>query len=62
MICSEDPMTIIKEADCVWIGLLLSCTAAVNVDVPLAVGVPEMTPEDPRVNPAGRLPDVTDHV
>ena len=33
-----------------------------NVDVPLPVGVPEITPLLERLNPAGRLPDVIDHV
>jgi hypothetical protein len=40
----------------------LSCTPTVNVEVPLAVGVPEITPELESANPAGRLPDAMDHV
>jgi hypothetical protein len=50
-------------ADCVWTGLPLSLTVAVKLDVALAVGVPEITPVvAARVKPAGKLPDVTDHV
>jgi hypothetical protein len=37
-------------------------TVTANVDVPLAVGVPEMTPPDESVSPAGRLPEVIDQV
>ena len=34
-----------------------------NVDVPAVVGVPEIVPVLAlRVNPAGRLPELTDHV
>ena len=41
----------------------MSLTFAVKLDVPLVVGVPDTTPVvAARVNPAGRLPDVTDHV
>jgi hypothetical protein len=47
------------DADCT--GLLLSLTVAVNVDVPLAVGVPVMFPvADESVIPEGRLPEVID--
>jgi hypothetical protein len=50
-------------ADCVWIGLPLSLTVAVKLDAPFAVGVPEITPVvAARVKPAGKLPDVIDHV
>ena len=40
----------------------LSFTATVNVEVPLAVGVPEIAPALDRVKPAGRLPEARDHV
>lgn len=40
----------------------LSFTATVNVDVPVAVGVPEITPALDIVSPAGRLPEAIDHV
>ena len=39
-----------------------SFTATVNVDVPLAVGVPEITPALDNVSPAGKLPEASDHV
>ena len=39
-----------------------SVTFTVNVKVPGAVGVPEITPvAEVRVKPAGKLPDVTIH-
>jgi hypothetical protein len=34
----------------------------VKLEVPAVVGVPEITPALLKVNPAGRLPDATDHV
>jgi hypothetical protein len=49
-------------ADAVCAGELLSVTVTVKLDVPAVVGVPEITPPLDIVNPAGRLPDVTDHV
>ena len=33
-----------------------------NVNEPEAVGVPESRPAELRVNPVGRLPELTDHV
>jgi hypothetical protein len=43
--------------------LLLSVTVVVKVEVPVAVGVPEMVPVvAARVRPAGRLPELIDHV
>jgi len=40
-----------------------SVTVTVKVNVPAADGVPEITPVDEfKVNPAGRLPVVTDQV
>jgi hypothetical protein len=47
-------------ADAVCAGDALSVTVTVKVDVPVVVGVPEITPAFVIVNPAGRLP-VTDH-
>jgi hypothetical protein len=56
-------MVIEAEADWVCAGLLLSVTVAVKLEVPVADGVPEMMPVvAARVRPAGRLPDVIDHV
>jgi hypothetical protein len=52
-----------RGTDFVWVGLPLSVTVAVKAKVPLAVGVPEITPVPAaRVSPAGRLPLVIDHV
>ena len=59
------PITIEVAAELVCAGLPLSVTATVKLDLepPTPVGVPEITPvETPRVSPAGRLPEVTDHV
>jgi hypothetical protein len=49
-------------ADAVWVGMLLSLTDVVKVEVPLAAGTPETTPEDDRVSPVGRLPDPIVHL
>ena len=50
-------------ADFVCVGLPLSLTVTVKLDVPVAVGVPEITPvAAARVTPAGRLPELIDHV
>jgi len=50
-------------ADWVCTGLLLSVTLTVKLEVPLPVGVPEMTPVDEdKLRPAGRLPEATDQV
>jgi hypothetical protein len=48
--------------DAVCTGDPLSETASVNVEVPLPVGVPEITPALESVNPAGRFPEEIDHV
>lgn len=41
----------------------MSLTVAVKLAAPVAVGVPEITPElAASVSPAGRLPDEMDHV
>jgi hypothetical protein len=37
-------------------------TPTVKADVPLPVGVPEITPAPDSVRPAGKLPDASDHV
>jgi hypothetical protein len=50
-------------ADIFWAGLAESATLAVKLNVPAAVGVPEITPVvDDRVRPAGRVPEVIDQV
>lgn len=45
-----------------WTGELLSLTDAVKVDVPTAVGVPEIVPFAAIDKPAGREPLVMDQV
>lgn len=54
--------TIDSLTDCVCAGLPASVTVAVKLLVPVAVGVPEISPvvED-RLSPAGRLPAEIDH-
>ncbi len=55
--------TIARLTALLWIGLLVSLTVTVKFVVPVAVGVPEITPvEAPRVNPCGRLPEVIAHL
>jgi hypothetical protein len=49
-------------AEAVCTGDPLSFTATVNVELPLAVGVPEITPALESANPAGRPPEAIDHV
>ena len=54
---------IVMATDVVCSGLLLSLTVTVKLDVPLTVGVPEITPVVAAcVSPAGRPPEVIDHV
>ena len=64
VIVSEGAATVIDIAsdwDCS--GLPLSLTVAVKVNVPLAVGVPEITPlPAARLIPVGRPPFVMDQV
>jgi hypothetical protein len=63
MVSNVDPMVIDIAVDFVCTGLLLSLTATVKLNVPLAVGVPEITPLlELSVNPAGRLPELIDQV
>jgi hypothetical protein len=49
-------------ADCVCAGDPLSVTLTANVEVPLAVGVPEITPALESARPAGSFPEASDHV
>ena len=52
-----------RTADCAWTGLLLSVTVSVKLDVPLLVGIPEITPvPGANVRPAGKLPEVSAQV
>jgi hypothetical protein len=48
------------EAD--WAVDPLSVTVTLKVEVPLAVGVPEITPALESVSPAGKLPGAMDQV
>lgn len=62
MLSCVDVIVIDNGTDFVCAGLLLSVTVAVNPKVPLAVGIPEITPAPAaRVKPAGRVPLVIDH-
>jgi hypothetical protein len=55
--------TIERLADFVCAGFPASATVAVKLDVPVAVGVPEISPVlEARLSPAGRLPDVIDQL
>jgi hypothetical protein len=63
VIVSAAADTVIDSCDdAVCAGDSLSFTATVNVEVPVAVGVPEITPALDIVNPAGRLPEERVHV
>jgi hypothetical protein len=56
-------ITSVIAADLICAGLPLSLTVAVKLDVPIVVGIPEIMPlVGVRLNPAGRLPEVIDHV
>ena len=55
------PTTIVSPISMLSDGDLLSVTRMVNVDGPAAVGVPLIV-GPLRVNPAGRLPVVTDQL
>jgi hypothetical protein len=53
--------TIEVDADAVCTGLPESVTVIAKLNVPLVVGVPEITPVDAEiVRPLGSWPDVTD--
>ena len=55
--------TTVKLRACVAVRAFTSLTCTVKLVVPALVGVPEMAPVPAlRVNPAGRLPTVTDQV
>lgn len=53
--------TIEVDTDFVCAGLPESFTVAVMLNVPLAVGVPEIVPLLASVSPAGSAPEVIDH-
>jgi hypothetical protein len=52
-------LAMVTVAEFVWIGELLSLTATVKLKVPLAVGVPAITPAGERANPGGNWPELT---
>jgi hypothetical protein len=55
--------TIERLADFVCAGFPASVTVAVKLNVPMAVGVPEIRPvPEARLSPAGRPPEVMDQV
>ena len=64
VIASCDAATVSDScAVAVCTGDPLSVTETVKVDVPLVVGVPDITPAVDNINPAGKLlPDARDHV
>jgi hypothetical protein len=49
-------------AEAVCAGDSLSFTATVKFEVPLAVGVPDITPALDSDSPAGSFPEASDHV
>jgi hypothetical protein len=55
------PVAIVIGADCVWAGEPLSFTVSVKLNVPLVVGVPEMTPAGEMERPPGSCPEASDH-
>ena len=64
MVRAEVVGATVIEVAAVWVcaGLLLSVTLTVKVEVPLWVGVPEITPVDDKLRPAGRVPETMDQV
>ena len=64
VIVSAVAATVMEVAtDFVCAGLLLSLTIAVKVNVPVTVGVPEITPlPAASANPVGRAPEVIDQL
>jgi hypothetical protein len=61
---SELPLTTtVIAAEVTWVGLLLSLTVVVKLEVPVDVGTPEMTPvELERLSPEGSEPDAIAHL
>ena len=51
-----------SDADAVCAGDPLSFSFTANVKVPVAVGVPEITPAVESDRPPGSLPEASDHV
>jgi hypothetical protein len=59
--CDEETV-IDSDVLAVCAGELESATETVKLELPFAVGVPEITPLLDIVSPAGRLPEASDHV
>jgi hypothetical protein len=65
VVVTDSPVALIASDSCTEVvcsGDPLSFTATVNVNDPVTVGVPEITPPLDKLKPAGRLPDAIDHV
>lgn len=56
------PPTTVSVKLCVPAGVTPLVAVMVKVDTPVAVAVPESTPADDSVTPAGRVPAVTENV
>jgi hypothetical protein len=55
--------TTLIAAEVVRFGLLLSLTVVVKVEVPLALGMPEIWPlDESRFRPAGSFPEEMSHL
>jgi hypothetical protein len=57
---SAGAMEIVKAAEVVKLELSVACT--VNVKTPTRLGVPLISPDDPRFKPSGKVPFVCVHV
>jgi hypothetical protein len=52
----------VRDWVAVCVGVAASAALTVNVEVPVAEGVPERVPSGARERPGGRAPEVTDQV
>jgi hypothetical protein len=58
-----DPTVIDRLAEAVLAGLFESVTVTVKLELPAAVGVPVIAPDEAfRLSPAGSAPEVSDQV
>ncbi len=62
IISAAGTMTIEVVTDCFCTELLLSVTVAVKLNVPAALGVPVIVPDDARLRPVGSAPPVIDQL
>ena len=59
MLISQVAYAVVIDRDCVAVKLLASVTLNITeVELTAAVGVPEITPLELSVNPAGNVPEV----